>query len=145
MSSWHSHCNAGTGLGLLKRTIKPMTHCATPLSSLNLCYNQSFCNMYAMTKLHKCNTSEKSMKSFLLCRTDYCSSINTSPVTEASCFFAAVLFSCLNEFSSSASPSPHQEGCPYKGVPLCSAAVSPTTRKLHFQNRFLSSPIFYVG
>lgn len=52
----------------------------------------------------------------------------TSPVPGVSCFFPAALLSCLNEFSSSASPSPHQEGCPYKGVPLCSAAVSPTTK-----------------
>lgn len=51
------------------------------------------------------------------------------PVPLFSCFFPDILFSCLKEFSSSASPSPHQDGCPYSGVPLCKAAMSPVIEK----------------
>lgn len=49
------------------------------------------------------------------------------PESELSCFFVDDLVSCLKEFSSSASPSPHQEGCPYRGVPRGSAVTSPET------------------
>lgn len=50
------------------------------------------------------------------------------PDMELSCFFDEDdLLSCLKEFSSSASPSPHQDGWPYRGVPRGSAATSPVT------------------
>ena len=50
------------------------------------------------------------------------------PEMEPSCFFDEDdLVSCLKEFSSSASPSPHQDGWPYSGVPRGSAATSPVT------------------
>lgn len=49
------------------------------------------------------------------------------PEMEASCLLLDDLLSCLKEFSSSASPSPHQDGWPYKGVPRGSAVTSPET------------------
>ncbi len=51
---------------------------------------------------------------------------------ELSCFLLDDLLSCLKEFSSSASPSPHQDGWPYKGVPRGSAVTSPEAdAKMH--------------
>lgn len=49
------------------------------------------------------------------------------PEREESCLLLDDLLSCLKEFSSSASPSPHQDGWPYKGVPRGSAVTSPET------------------
>lgn len=57
------------------------------------------------------------------------------PEKELSCFLVDDLVSCLKEFSSSASPSPHQEGCPYRGVPRGSAVTSPRTNA-HMQTQF---------
>ncbi len=69
----------------------------------------------------------------VLCPKNFCVSRkgfwDILPAPLFSCFFPDVLFSCLKEFSSSASPSPHQDGCPYNGVPLCTAAMSPFIEK----------------
>lgn len=52
------------------------------------------------------------------------------PEMKLSCFLDEQdLDSCLKEFSSSASPSPHQDGWPYNGVPRGSAVTSPDTNK----------------
>lgn len=57
------------------------------------------------------------------------------PEKELSCFLLDDLLSCLKEFSSSASPSPHQDGWPYRGVPRGSAVTSPET-DAQMQTRF---------
>lgn len=52
--------------------------------------------------------------------------IHVLPEMQLSCFLDEDdLVSCLKEFSSSASSSPHQEGWPYRGVPRGSAVMSP--------------------
>lgn len=48
---------------------------------------------------------------------------------DPSCFLMDDLLSCLKEFSSSASPSPHQDGWPYRGVPRGSVAASAERHK----------------
>lgn len=61
-----------------------------------------------------------------VCRSiNYIINFTVLPELEPSCFFVNDFVSCLKEFSSSASPSPHQDGWPYRGVPRGNAVTSP--------------------